>query len=130
MKTIKSTIIILSVAFYIVSSGVFLKGMSSMAKPSGTGEYRITVESTDEYDIRYRLQEKMKFTGWWEDVLVFTQGNIADRYGDITYELIDQYIEEDLGYLPEYEWVPDPKDPSDKIRRALKQFLEQIVSAL
>lgn len=130
MKTIKTIVIVLSVIFYIASSGVFLKGMSSIANPSGIGEYRITVESTDDYDIKYRLQEKLKFTGWWEDRLVFTQGNIADRYGDITYELIDQYIEEELGYLPEYEWVPDPKDPTDKIRRALKQFLEQIVSTL
>ena len=117
--------IMLCVTLYVLTGS-----FSKMGIIPYTGENRMILEYTEDYDIRYRLQAKQKYTGWWEDTLSFTQKDIANRYGDITEELIDEYIVDELGYLPDYVWEENPNDLTDRVRKTLKKLFQQFFESL
>lgn len=93
-------------------------------------EYRLVVYDyyADTYFVGYLLQ-KRKWYGW-STILPFSMYDLHDIWEYIPLDKINNYIEQELGYVPRYAIDQFPNFPSDKIRRTLSRKLVRLAKKL
>lgn len=127
MKAMKNVIVAMLMMFW----GLFV---GKEENKSTRFEYRLVVYGyyyADTYFVGYLLQ-KRKWYGW-STILPFSMYDLRDSAWDSAYiplDKINNYIQQELGYIPRYAIDDNPHFPSDKIRRALSRKLVRLAKKL